>query len=316
MWRTTRRDIRPSLCVARGMAGTIQRPCYHTPAVEVQRERRRRAANGHWLSKDARREFLMSVLEKETEEWERERHTLARGMGLSSERDIEAGNDIGRDELLMRREKLSTKRIHELGGGGFLAFYGGSLRRAYVDLLGEREAQKWTRAPRGQWNDIKWRREFFVSLAKTLRVTNVEEWAFVTNAQVRDFGGSALFRHFPSLLSALRETLDDVSAEEWDRVERLKRVRYARGDIWKSEEAVKLYMYEVKREWDIKTAEDWARVSLRTMKRSLLRRMSLTDALAIAFPEEDWRTVRFNCTSQSKKSAQRKLIVGLHHILL
>ena len=75
-------------------------------------------------------------------------------------------------------------------------------------------------------------------------------------------------------------------------------------------------MHGVKEEWGIEKAEEWERVSLRTLKQSLLKRMTLSEALAIAFPEEDWRSVRFDGTSHSKKCAQRKLIVGLNHILL
>eukprot|EP00011_Vannellida_sp_DIVA3-517-6-12_P010008 CAMPEP_0114622488 /NCGR_PEP_ID=MMETSP0168-20121206/9765_1 /TAXON_ID=95228 ORGANISM="Vannella sp., Strain DIVA3 517/6/12" /NCGR_SAMPLE_ID=MMETSP0168 /ASSEMBLY_ACC=CAM_ASM_000044 /LENGTH=184 /DNA_ID=CAMNT_0001833709 /DNA_START=269 /DNA_END=819 /DNA_ORIENTATION=+ len=184
-----------------------------------------------------------------------------------------------------------------MGGGGFLAFYGGSLRSAAADLIGDTAAERVTRAPRGQWSDREKRKETLERIGRRLRIRSIDDWALVTNAQLRAAGGGGLFRWFPSLPAALRATLDGVPEHRWAALERKRRIRYAGGDAWEREGAVKEYLDAVKETWGLRAPEDWTRVSLRALKQSLLRRMSLPAALALAYPAEDWESVRFDCTA-------------------
>lgn len=251
------------------------------PGLQVPSERVRRPA-GHWLQRENRRAFLEEVAlrlqVRQPEDWARVRA-----------RDIVA-----------------------LGGRRALAIFAENKHDLLADAFPELDVDALRAAGRGHWHCPANRRRFLATTAEALGVTCKEDWRRVSKQDLLDRGGRGLFNVVPSVAAAL----EDAFGEEWGEggaaLAQATRPLAPTGH-WHDADNVRKHLEEMAAALHLGSLEDWHRVSyaqLRTVNvRGLLAEMTLKQALALAYPDEDWSD-----RDVPKKAAQRHVTSCVRHI--
>lgn len=211
---------------------------------------------------------------------------------------------------------VTRKRISDMGGRALLDRYP-SLFAMLQENLPELDwaAVDWrtgdrrrTTAPRGHWDCAKNRREFLTSFAAGRGIIRAADWKAVTLEDLVEAGGGGLLSRYPSILAAL----NDILGQDWQPAECRPQ---APKRYWDDAANVARFLRELKARFRVVTDEDWARLSreqvIEAGGRTLLERMGLVQALAMAEPEARWpdrlEGLQRTVTGSNKKSAQRWL---------
>lgn len=258
-------------------------------------------------------EDLMGPMDVDMSAW---RPRMPRGYWEDAENRRNFMERVAREEGV--REAKDWRRVTYMdiarhGGQAMLRRYGDSLAAALMNIFPEEEItaeRVRERLPKSHWEDKRNQRAFLEELASKLNVTTKEGWRGVTTAEVERFGGVGLLaRHGRSLLNALESVYPE---EEWP-VTSVRPV--VPSSYWESEENVREFMTNAERELRISCDADWYRVSVAQLSKlsgsGLLKRMSLLDALRIAFPEKHWCEQEM---ARGGKKAQRALRVIMQRL--
>jgi len=255
------------------------------PEEEAYRDPRRcrpQVPIGFWAKKENQREFMDSVAKK---------------MGVKCPADWRA---------------VTSKCIKELGGETLLRHHGGVL----AALQAVYPEEDWfahecrPNVPAGYWQDMAVQRKFLADFAEKAGVVDDSHWARVREEDIAAAGGGGLLKHTGSLFNALRNAYPE---KEWD-------ITVCRPllpeDYW-TEETVRASLESVRDELDIESKEEWARVShaalLMASQRTggahrLLQKMTLSAALSLAYPLEDWSHVEELQKAMPAKKASQWLL--------
>ena len=225
-------------------------------------------------------------------------------------------------------KNVTNKQLLQLGGGRLLNIYSGSIYAALEDLFPELSLgpQSRTRTPKAYWDSKERREEFLLALAERCGVKEVADWTHVTFDDIAALGGRRLLRQ-RTVVSLIEEGVQLMRQRDGnDAIGRRKQAKERRAFLfrptlaasyWKEEENVAAFMEYAAAELGLQEVRDWYRVSapqLRDVKgaRSLLRSMSLLEALRIAHPEEQWEQLGLH--SKLKKASQRHMVLSLQAI--
>jgi len=268
--------------------GSMSRLLADLVGEEAAAEGRRSHPQGHWAKVENRREFVGRLEEKfcivEPRDWRR-----------------------------VKNEDVKQ----EAGGSSLLAKYNGSFWALLQDTLPE--SKEWSEeqcratVSKGYWDSLERRRAFFGRLAEKKGVRTAKDWASVTTADILEEGGGGLLGRYGNIHLALADIYGE--GKDWD-------VRLCRpsvpGSYWDDDKNVAAFLYEVQKKLSIKSKEDWYRVSRRQLLEhkasGLLSKMTLCQALAIAFPNERWNEDELRIAS--KRSTQRALFRNIHSIFV
>lgn len=259
-------------------------------------------------------EDLMGPMDADMSIW---RPRMPRGYWEEAENRRNFMERVAREEGVSEAadwRKVTYKTVARYGGQALLKRYGDSLAAALEDIFPEESitaVKVRERLPKSHWADKRHQREFLEGLARKLNVTTKEGWRNVTTAAVERFGGVGLLaRHGRSLLSALEAVYPE---ESWP-VTSVRSV--VPSTHWESEENVREFMRSAERELRIASDDDWYRVSVAQLSAlsgaGLLKRMSLLEALRIAFPEKQWSELEM---ARGGKKTQRSLRVSVQRLL-
>jgi len=206
-----------------------------------------------------------------------------------------------------------------MGGSGILNLHNGSLLDTLMDLYPEEqlEAHECRSAmPQGYWSSRANRRAFLDRFADQRGISSPEEWRTVVTSDLVAMGGARVLRLFPSLVDLLQDSYPE-HAEEW------KKQYAVRPSVpesyWDKEENVREFLAHTAKELGVQQPSDWARVSRQQLNelggRGLLRRRTLAEVLAVAYPNEKWDSATLAMvSSNSKRSTQRLMRESLRGI--
>lgn len=200
---------------------------------------------------------------------------------------------------------MTNKKIVELGGGGVVGYYGGSiskmLRAVYPEIPWD--DAKFPRRPHGFWASSDNRRANLWEIGKKLGIAEneYEKWYNVRNADFNKAGGSGLLSIYNFSMFAL---LKDVLPEyPWDRL----KFPIRPANYWKSQENVRKFMLEVGEK--LKISKDdlsgWYKMTNKDVVRHggsrplTIHDTSLSKLLQFAFPEHNWELSRFQFTPRN-----------------
>lgn len=157
---------------------------------------------------------------------------------------------------------VSCTKVRQLGGGGLLNVFKGSLQEALKDSYQEEEEAWSTRKMRGQgyWDSLENQRAFVKSLERKLGLQSPSDWKRVRQADVVSLGGrSLLAKHGGSLYAALEAVYgDEISAAE-------ARACMPRG-YWAVKANRRAFMDSLSEQLGIKGIEDWRTVTAEQVK--------------------------------------------------
>eukprot|EP01114_Cavostelium_apophysatum_P016152 TRINITY_DN4542_c0_g1_i6.p1 TRINITY_DN4542_c0_g1~~TRINITY_DN4542_c0_g1_i6.p1 ORF type:complete len:1067 (+),score=194.96 TRINITY_DN4542_c0_g1_i6:160-3360(+) len=185
---------------------------------------------------------------------------------------------------------LSVATVQQHGGTRLLKYYNNSLYRCLCAVFPNEswDPKSFAQVPRGYWSDLDNQRNFLSNLGKTLRLENLSDWTSVTTATIQQNGGAGLLAHYDgSLLKCLEAVFPD---EKWNALDFSQVPKGFWNDVTKQRE----FLQNLARTLDVKNPDDWASVSLRTIKANggagLLKLYggSLRRCLHAVFPNERW----------------------------
>lgn len=207
-------------------------------------------------------------------------------------------------------EGVKRAEVYSCGGKRLLDRFYGDLRSALEDAYPELDfsEMKIQRPPRprlekGLLDDPREQRRLLDEIAARLGITSAPaDWRGVSSLDVVDKGGVALLQRHGSLFKALSAIYHEQS---WDLFESRPSVSHG---YWENDENVISLMKKAKRELQIASDEEWARVSyaqLRTVPgaASMLSHLTLREALRRAFGLE----LPSVCIDAGKRSSQHQL---------
>lgn len=208
--------------------------------------------------------------------------------------------------------KVTTRDIRRHGGQALLNYHNGSLRAALAEAF---PLEDWDSVLSGgmgrskrHWDSLANQRSFLEDVARRHGVRRPEEWRRVRREAIVSAGGSALLAKHASVFDALSTVFPE---HEWNRV--LCRPVVPPG-YWDCADNVRGFLELLRSEAHVTSQEDWYRISGEEVGRlhggSLLKKMTLLDALRIAYPGQRWEE-----RDAPKKSSQRQLFVALSSLL-
>ena len=158
--------------------------------------------------------------------------------------------------------------------------------------------------PNGFWKDKNNQKQFLDNLAIKLNIKSYKDWNTISRKDIVQQGGARIFEEFPSFYDCLKYHYPD---ENWDASERNSIPK----NYWDSDENIKSFLLKVKQIYELKTNEDWYRISTRQIHsiggEYLLRKYSLYDLVSKVFPDEIWEKGKF--IGKNKRSGQRILFL-------
>ena len=151
-------------------------------------------------------------------------------------------------------------------------------------------------------------------LARSMGITDVQGWADVKYEDFVRFGGRGLLRRYETTWQAICDVYPEMSEKD---VLVLKRERVPKGH-WRDNDSVRAFFEASAVALGVTDPKDWYRVSwsqLRELKGgAILRRWSLGDALALAYPNVEWDRSAF--TEKQKRSSQMRMKKCVSALLL
>lgn len=211
--------------------------------------------------------------------------------------------------------KVSYNDVLEHGGRRLLAKHGDSLLLALQAAWPEAGVQPEHMAtlPRNYWASAERRRQFLDSLAEEFGVQQPEDWQRVGEELTRR--GSSLLRYYGSVAAMIKDStvgsLVDATAQGV-----LKVRRRVPASFWETEDNVAKFVRAAADQLGVKEVHDWYRVSHKQLEAlqgaGLLRKMSLVEALQIAYPGEEWDDEQLR--ARTKKTSQRSLRVAVSQL--
>jgi hypothetical protein len=248
------------------------------------REARRHVTKGYWAKRENQRALLDGI---------------ARRMGVEKTEDW---------------RRVRRKHIKEAGGARLLTLFNGSILGLLRAVYPEEEWVEYEcrpNVPAGYWSNPPVQRQFLEGFAKRHGIEREEDWAKVTHEAVAAAGGGGLLReHGGSLFNALVAALPE---RQWN----MLRCRPVLGESFWTEDAVIECVEALRDHLGVESAGEWARISERDILRAgselplpahkMLQQRRLSEALAIAYPEQDWSHVDQPSSGFTKKSSQRVL---------
>lgn len=163
--------------------------------------------------------------------------------------------------------------------------------------------------PLRKWNGgtVGERRKFMASVALAAGVSTPGDWRRVTSAQLKALGCGPLLKEYGSARGLLQATLvvGKSEADGWD-VAKCRPCEPAA--FWTREENLRHFLTRLAQECDVRQDSDWERVGREDISAihggvSFLRATTLAGALAVVWPEKDWRGVE----TPARKASQRAL---------
>lgn len=127
------------------------------------------------------------------------------------------------------------------------------------------------------------------------------DWYRVSREQVIKVGGSALFKHHPSLESALRSTYGE---HNWVSSRFIEAGRVPRGH-WDSSSKVREFLDMKKSDLGVQQVSDWYRVTRKDIEKCGGTRLfdrfhSVEELLTAAYPEDPWEPSKFLANKTSR----------------
>jgi hypothetical protein len=192
--------------------------------------------------------------------------------------------------------RVRPRQLRQLRGGhSFLEHHGGSMLAA---LHAHFPAEDWAaeafvgRVPDGYWRMREHRSAFLRHVMAKCGVEGLDDWRKVSSQDVVDLGGAGfLARYGNSLLAALQDLLPGMGHDA-AKITALRCRSVAPDDYWLQQENLRSFFDGVKGSLGIEHERDWLRVSRSQLQelgcRSMLAKMSLQQALALAYPTQRW----------------------------
>lgn len=209
--------------------------------------------------------------------------------------------------------RVGVSAVMKRGGSGLLAKCGG-LREALEEAFPDMDLGGVAFTSNTDWSQAGARRAFMERLASSKGITDVRGWADVKYEDVLRLGGGGLLRRYATTWEAICDSHPELS--ETDAVV-LQRERVPRGH-WHEVETVRAFFDFAALPLGVKEPEDWYRVSwsqLRELKGgALLRHWTLSEALALAYPNVAWDHSAFS--AKQKRSSQMRLKTCVSALLL
>jgi len=219
--------------------------------------------------------------------------------------------------------QVSASDIRRRGGAGLLNRHGSlpALLEATVGTEAAEAArtrlQRYRpRVARGHWGDRERRRAFLLQLAEKHGVRETADWRNVGNDDVRaEPGGSGFLKVYEG---SLFRALEDLLGEEEIAVTAVRPA--VKQEAWTNAANVRAFLEAVKEQLCIEEKADWFRISRKevisvtggfSFARSSLM---LRDALALAYPDEEWPEATGNDGIPMKKSKQRLLRLAVRRL--
>lgn len=233
--------------------------------------------NGYWKTKENQRRFMDSV---------------AKEFNVKSPADW---------------RRVKTSDIVHRGGTRLLALHGSAfnlLRTLYPEQeMVEAECRPKLRA--GYWEVKENRREFVQRLSRAHNVSQAEDWKTVGYNDIVNMGGKSLLKRYETVYDMLKDSIDLPPSAA---TALLLREQLPRG-YWEQRENVRDFLETVRKEFNVVEKEDWYRISREQLASvgggTLVGKMSLLEALRMAYPDEQWDDKAFE--KRDKRSAQRQL---------
>ena len=205
------------------------------------------------------------------------------------------------------------------GGGSFLNQYGNSLAAAIEDIYGPEFGRlvSRNRVTSGYLGSMENQRSLLMLIGRRLGIDPhlPEAWRAVSRTMIMQHGGAALLRRYKSVQHALSSVFGREGSDEWQ-VYRCRPSIPAK--FWESENNVRSFLMYSKQQLGVEKGDDWRRISRQQLREAnaagLLKHMSFSKALEIAFPGEDWHKL---ANDHSKKRAnQRDMYLTLRSLFL
>lgn len=115
------------------------------------------------------------------------------------------------------------------------------------------------KVPRNHWKKLGNQKEFFLNLAKELKIKEPKKWGSISNSQVLERGGGGLLQIYGgSLRTALKTIFPDV---KWKR-EWFKYAPQFPRNHWRTLENRKHFFDHLQSTYRLQTIEDWRKISL------------------------------------------------------
>lgn len=211
--------------------------------------------------------------------------------------------------------RIALRHVYELPGGrSFIARYNRCILTALRDCYPEEkffEMECRPRVPNSFWKDVANRRSVLDWIAERRGIRRQEQWRDVSRSTIMEMGAGRLFSYYSTVYSAL---VDCYPEKQWDIYTSRPKIA---GDHWSEVSHIREFLEKVREELLVDDKEDWTRVSRDQLSSlggaGLSKRMTLNEALRLAYPDEDWSCL--NDVTRSKRSTQRLIMVYLRQLL-
>eukprot|EP01118_Nematostelium_gracile_P016455 TRINITY_DN6819_c0_g1_i1.p1 TRINITY_DN6819_c0_g1~~TRINITY_DN6819_c0_g1_i1.p1 ORF type:complete len:345 (+),score=60.30 TRINITY_DN6819_c0_g1_i1:359-1393(+) len=148
---------------------------------------------------------------------------------------------------------VSAKQIIKNGLGWLLQKYNGSPMKLITSIMKEHswDLFKFSRKPRGTWNDMESQRKFLNLLAQKFKIQKMEDWYHIGIDQINSQGGNGLLQKYDDSPSKMITTI--IPEHHWNMYKFGKNEKGRWDDVRSQREMVDY----LSKELNITRMEDW-----------------------------------------------------------
>eukprot|EP01118_Nematostelium_gracile_P005550 TRINITY_DN1762_c0_g1_i3.p1 TRINITY_DN1762_c0_g1~~TRINITY_DN1762_c0_g1_i3.p1 ORF type:complete len:436 (-),score=89.52 TRINITY_DN1762_c0_g1_i3:23-1330(-) len=190
---------------------------------------------------------------------------------------------------------VTTKQICDKGGVGLLSKYDFSPSRLITFMFPEHkwDTTKFTKVPKGTWDDIEFQRDFLKKLTKELKIKRMNDWYQITRKDIHEKGGRKILEKYQGSPSKMITSI--LTEHNWN----LQMFRRKPKQNWDDTQLLQKLIDHLSKELQITRMEDWYQVSSIQIRKkgggALLQRYQSSPAkmLTSLFPSHKWDLQRF-----------------------
>ena len=164
----------------------------------------------------------------------------------------------------------------------------------------------------GYWNNEENINKFFELLKNKYNLNTKQDWNSLTCKEIRKSGGVSLLNKY-----SIKQLRLQACPELKDTIKIFKKPKKMNG-FWNKHENIIQFLDEFKKEYNLRSIEDWNRISLRQIKSfggsALINKLSLLQLMKIAFPNSEDKWGRINNSKKDKRSSQRWLFLQVQKL--